>query len=177
MQNWVIVDEKYLDYLRAVEPRIPNSNYGTDKYKPFFGVLFEKGDLAYITQISHPKPRHSKMRNSLDFVKIFIPDTNPSLPDRFVAVINLNYMFPIHKSLIKYLRYKDIDQHRSFNNAIEKSRYIDLLSKELAQINTLNLEARAKKVYQIKKDFPANVVSSRCFDFQQLELLAIKYIK
>ncbi len=58
MQNWVIIDEKYLDFLRAAEPRIPFSDYGTDKYKPFFGVLFEIGDLVYVTQISHAQPRH-----------------------------------------------------------------------------------------------------------------------
>ena len=34
MQNWVVIEEKYLDYLRATERRIPFSNYGSDKYKP-----------------------------------------------------------------------------------------------------------------------------------------------
>lgn len=56
-------------------------------------------------------------------------------PDRLVAVINLNYMFPIHKSLIKNLEYKDIEKHRTFKTPKEKSQYIDLLTKELAQIN------------------------------------------
>ena len=73
MQNWVVVEEAYLDYLRAAEPRIPFSDYGTDKLKPFFGTLFEVGDLVYVTQVSHPKPRHAKMKNSLDFHKIYVP--------------------------------------------------------------------------------------------------------
>lgn len=58
MQNWVIVDEKYLDYLRGFEPRIPHSNYGEAKLKPFFGALFEVDELVYITQVSHPQTRH-----------------------------------------------------------------------------------------------------------------------
>ena len=43
--KWINVDENYLDYLRNVEPRIPRTDYGSDRYKPFFGVLFEAGDL------------------------------------------------------------------------------------------------------------------------------------
>ena len=33
--NWLVIDEKYLDYLRKTERRIPFSDYGKDKYKPF----------------------------------------------------------------------------------------------------------------------------------------------
>lgn len=32
MQNWVIISEDYLNYLRGFEPRIPHSNYG--EYEP-----------------------------------------------------------------------------------------------------------------------------------------------
>lgn len=177
MQNWVVIDEKYLAFLRSAEPRIPFSNYGSDKYKPFFGVLFEKGDLAYVTQISHAQPRHSSMRNAPDFVKIFIPDRNPMNPDRLVAVVNLNYMFPIHKSLIENLEYRDIDKHRTFKTPQEKSQYIDLLTKELAQINTLGIDIKAQKLYEKKKRFPNDIVSRRCIDFCALEPLAEGYVK
>lgn len=52
--KWINVNEKYLDYLRETEKRIPKTDYGTDRYKPFFGILFEVDDLYYITQVSHP---------------------------------------------------------------------------------------------------------------------------
>ncbi len=177
MQNWVVIDEKYLDFLRKTEKRIPFSDYGTDKYKPFFGVLFEIGDLAYVTQISHAQPRHMKLRNAPDFIKIFIPDRNPMNPDRLVAVVNLNYMFPIHKSLIENLEYKDIEKHRTFKSPQEKSQYIDLLTKELAQINKLGVDTKAKKLYEKKKRFPSDAVSQRCIDFCALEPLAEAYVK
>lgn len=175
MQNWVIIDEKYLDYLRKAETRIPFSDYGTNKYKPFFGVLFEIGDLAYVTQISHAQPRHNHLRNAPDFIKVFIPDRNPTNPDRLVAVINLNYMFPIHKSLIENLEYKDIEKHRTFQSPQEKSQYIDLLTKELAQINKLNIETKAKKLYEKKKRYPNDSAAQRCIDFCSLEPLAEAY--
>lgn len=177
MQNWVVIDENYLKYLRKTENRIPFSDYGTDKYKPFFGVLFEIGDLAYVTQISHAQPRHRTMGNAPDFIKIFIPDRNPMNPDRLAAVVNLNYMFPIHKSLIQNLEYKDIEQHRTFQSQQEKSQYIDLLTKELSQINQLGVDAKAKKLYERKKKFPEDAVSQRCVDFCALEPLAEAYVK
>ncbi|EGQ79730.1 hypothetical protein HMPREF9094_1236, partial [Fusobacterium animalis ATCC 51191] len=48
-----------------------------------------------MTQISSKKPRHLKMKESIDFVKIF-DKTNKKL----ISVINLNYMFPVPKSEI-----------------------------------------------------------------------------
>lgn len=177
MQNWVVIDEKYLNFLRETEQRIPFSDYGTDKYKPFFGVLFEIGDLVYVTQISHAQPRHKTMRNAPDFIKIFIPDRNPMNPDRLVAVINLNYMFPIHKSLLETLEYKNIEKHRTFKTPQEKSQYIDLLTKELAQINQLGIEEKARKLYEKKKKFPSDFVAQRCVDFCALESLAENYVK
>lgn len=177
MQNWVIIDEKYLNFLRATDRRIPFSDYGADKYKPFFGVLFEIGDLAYVTQISHPKARHETMKNAPDFVKIFVKDKNPSNPDRLVAVVNLNYMFPIHKSLLKILEYKNLEDHRTFKTPKEKSQYIDLLSKQLNAINKLGIEGKAVKLYERKKQFPSDFVAKRCVDFCALEVLAYEYIE
>ena len=31
--DWLVIDEDYLNYLRNVEPRIPRSDYGKDKYR------------------------------------------------------------------------------------------------------------------------------------------------
>ena len=177
MQNWVIVDESYLNYLRSFESRIPHSDYGANKLKPFFGVLFEQGNLAYVTQISHAQPRHAKLKNALDFYKVFIPDKNHNLPDRLVAVVNLNYMFPVPKYLLQDLDYKTIDKHRAFNSPAEKSMYIDLLRKELAQINTMGLESKAQKLYALKKAFPNNPIAKRCVDFAELEGYALKYVQ
>ena len=61
------VNEKYLDYLRAFEGRIPRTDYGPDRYKPFFGILFEDEKFYYITQVSHAQDRHKRMKNQPDF--------------------------------------------------------------------------------------------------------------
>lgn len=175
MQNWIVVPEEYLNYLRSSESRIPNSNYGEDKYKPFFGELFSVGNLVYATQISHAQPRHSAIKNSKDFLKIYLPSSIPGQADRLVAVVNLNYMFPIPKNIVEQLEYRDIDKHRTFISDTSKTQYIDLLQKEMAVINTLGVETKAKSLYDLKLKYPDNFVSQRCLDFLELEKLANRY--
>lgn len=174
MQNWLILDEKYLDDLRtSVEPRIPHMDYGKDKLKPFFGVLFEKDDLYYVTQVSHfNQSKHAFMKNAMDFRKIYIPSKILGGQDIPACVVNLNYMFPIPKSLVKNLEYKDITMYRTFKSEQEKSKYIDLLRSELKAINAMNIEDMAKKLYNLKSEHPENRVSLRCFDFAKLEQYA-----
>lgn len=166
MQKWVTISEKYLDYLREFDSRVPFSNYGKNKYKPFFGTLFEKDGLIYVASISHVQQRHISMKNALDFIKIYIPDGKF---DRLVAVVNLRYMFPVPKDIIEELYYRDIAKHRSFSSDEEKSKYIDLLKKELASINTMNFEKKAKRLYLLKNDYPDSKISKQCIEFKLLE--------
>ena len=172
--EWLVVKEDYLKHLRDIESRIPFSDYGSTKYKPFFGILFETDEFYYITQISHAQPRHYKMNNGKDFKKIYDPKDN-----RLLAVVNLNYMFPIPKSLKTIFKYKDIEKHRTFASEKEKSKYIDLLKIEKRVLNSLKLEESARMVYDnkytnIKKDV---ALANRCIDFKHMEELAKEYIK
>ena len=75
VQKWKIINKDYLDYLREnYESRIPRTDYGNDKLKPFFGELMRVGDLAYVTQVSSAKPRHNKIKANIDFQKIIHND-------------------------------------------------------------------------------------------------------
>ena len=164
---------RYLDYLRTIEIRIPRTDYGSDKYKPFFGILFETDDLYYITQVSHPQKRHEKMNEQRDFYKLF----NPQNPKELIAVVNLNYMFPIPKNCTYNFQKNNIQLYRTFKSDEEKSRYIDLLNKELEAINKLNLDEKAKYIYNLKYNKPYNNISKRCVDFKDLEKYAKLYKK
>lgn len=67
--TWKIINEDYADFLRQnYEERIPKTDYGEDKLKPFFGELFRIGDLVYVTQVTSPKPRHFNLKQSIDFL-------------------------------------------------------------------------------------------------------------
>jgi protein AbiQ len=166
--QWINVNEKYLDYLRTFEKRIPLTDYGSDKYKPFFGILFESKNFYYITQVSHAQDRHKKMKNQLDFYKIY----DPQQLHRLIAVVNLNYMFPIPKNEVTPFMKKDIDTYRTFKSEEEKSKYIDLLDTELKMINTMNLSKAAKELYEKKYSLPDSKIAKRCLDYKMLEEFA-----
>lgn len=93
--KWYTVEDDLLSYLRKTEERIPKIDYGNHRLKPFFGALFEVDDLIYVTQVSSLKPRHSTMKEDLDLIKLY--DGN-----RLIAVVNLNYMFPVPKRKYDY---------------------------------------------------------------------------
>ena len=161
-----------MDYLRNnYEIRIPFSYYGKDKFKPFFGSLFEIEDMVYVTQISHARSRHLKLKQNLDFYKIYHPNDG-----RLLSVINLNYMFPIHKTLLIDLKYKDIDKYRAFINDEERGKYIDLLNIELKEINKISISKNAIKIYNLKHEYPDSYIAKRSFDFKDLEKACCLYM-
>lgn len=169
--RWINVDEKYLDYLRGHEKRIPMTDYGSDKYKPFFGVLFEVDDLYYVTQVSHPQARHYKLSQQKDFFKIF----DPRDYKRLIAVVNLNYMFPIPKKYTSDFDKKNIHLYRTFVSEQAKNKYIHLLNTELKSINKMDLGTKARALYSLKYELPNDSVSKRCIDFKEMERLAKLY--
>lgn len=171
--QWCIINNKYLDYLKETESRVPNYSYenqrkdGTTKklFKPFFAVILENNDFSYVAQVNHPQPRHNSMIETLDFIKLFDPkDTK-----KILCVVNLNYMFPVPKKEISYLDNNSIGLMRDFDSPIEKQNYIMLLGKEMAQINNRNLEQQAAKLFYRVKNNPNSSISKRCFNYTNLE--------
>ncbi len=169
--KWLIVEQDYLEYLRENgDHRIPLSNYGNDKYKPFFGSLFQSNDCYYVTQVSHPQRKHYTLKDSSDFKRIFVPDSN-----KLLAVVNLNYMFPIPKELYKELDYREIDKYKDFKNDDDRNKYIDLLNRELDEINNMDLCHSSLIVYENKYNNPDSRLAQRSLNYRQLEKLALKY--
>ena len=171
--KWINVDEEYLDYLRSFEKRIPKTDYGSNKYKPFFGILFETDNLYYVTQVSHPQKRYKKLKQQKDFYKIY----DPTDSKRFIAVVNLNYMFPIPKECTSKFMKKEIDTYRTFDSDEAKTQYIRLLNKELKAINKMDLGTKALELYELKYSEPNSTISKRCIDFKRIEELAKLYNK
>jgi len=166
--RWYSIDEGYLTYLRGIEGRIPYIDYGSDKFKPFFGALFEIGDLVYLTQVSSPKPRHNRMGENVDFFKLY-------RGTRLVSVVNLNYMFPVPKNMLIKVNYGKIDEFLEFDSEESKSYYIGLLKLELREIKRKDINIKAQELYAFKYVHPEDNVSKRCFDFKMLEVKAVEY--
>lgn len=66
---WIEIDEDYLMYLRDNgDPRVPQQNYGKNKFKPFF-KLFSLGEIVYVTSVTSPKEKYKYFKEDLDFTK------------------------------------------------------------------------------------------------------------
>lgn len=87
--------------------------YGT-KLKLHIGVLLIVGDFYYYVPISSAKPKHHRMSNSLDFLKLQDNSTG-----YLYAVLNINNMIPVPSSCVTQLKYNQIE---SFVHSVGKKR-------------------------------------------------------
>lgn len=115
----VKVNLKYRDFLRKYENKVPY-DAGEKELKPFIGILFNIGNCEYFAPLSSPKPKHSRLANTLDLIKI---------DDGKLGVINFNNMIPVNKS-----NYNIIDLNEKTNDK-NKSARILLLKNQLRWLN------------------------------------------
>ena len=84
----VTVNSKYCEYLRQYDYRV-SFNSNEKETRPFVGILFEINEIKYFAPLSSPKPKHQKMKNTIDFYKI---DSGK------LGAINFNNMIPVPTS-------------------------------------------------------------------------------
>ncbi len=165
MNNKLIIvrlDSKYCDYLREFDNKVPY-NYSKKELRPFVGVLFKINKCMYFAPLSSPKPKHLKMKSTIDFLKI----DNGKL-----GAINFNNMLPVKKKNIIIL---DLNKN-PLNKSEEK--YLNLLKNQLYWLNrnSERLYKKSKKLYDkyLNNTLKENV-AKRCCNFKLLEDKCNKY--
>lgn len=160
----VTVDYKYCDYLREFDKRVIY-NAGTKKIRPFIGVLFMVENIKYFAPLSSPKPKHKKLKNTLDLIKI---------KDGEYGVVNLNNMIPLIDGM-----YTLVDLNKKYVNKKDIFR-IELLTNQLRwlTVNREDIYFKSKLLYNLYKNnkLPKNV-RNRCCNFILLEEKCIDYKK
>lgn len=163
--HFIKIKEEYLQYLKKNDVRIPNQDYGENKYKPFYilASINNDEDVFYVTQTTSPKPRHKHMGETTDFKKIYDHQTG-----KYLGATNLNYMFPVLPEYIEHLSMQDIkdmvgEENCKRMNAIKYA------------LGRMELENAYKTLYQLKYNEPENKASKRCLDFKQLEAKMLEY--
>ena len=86
----VRIDSNYCDFLRKYDNRVIY-NKNDKELRPFIGILFTIDDYEYFAPLSSPKPKHKKMKNTLDFFKI---------KDGELGAVNFNNMIPVKEKII-----------------------------------------------------------------------------
>ena len=90
------VDPAYVSYLsQFTEHLFHNKNPGQQNSRKYIGVLITVHSVNYFAPLSSFKPKHHKMSESVDFLKI-----------KNYAVININNMFPVPEGLYFFQREK-----------------------------------------------------------------------
>lgn len=160
----ITVNSKYCDYLRNYDYRV-SFNANEKELRPFVGVLFIIGNIKYFAPLSSPKPKHLKMKNTIDFYKI---------DGGKLGAINFNNMIPIPETEYEYVDTKT----QSLKD--KEKQYKELLKDQLRWLNRngQNLRVRAKTLYDKRINLElSNKIADRCCDFVLLEEKCIEYIR
>ncbi len=170
--DWYIVDKKYVAYLMQFDSRVGYVEYG-ERIKLHVGVVLDIDGIQYYVPVSSPKPKHYKMGNTMDFLRI-----EDKLKSSLYAVLNLNNMIPVPTQCISRLRYNEIQNYRSFKNEKERLDYIYLLQNEKLIIDGMadTIKKKAERLYKSVIEKPDSRLSQRCCNFKILEAAAEKYI-
>ena len=95
------VNSKYIDYLIPYAPHLfHNKKPGQHNERKYIGIILIVNNMNYFTPLSSYKPKHDKMKNCLDFLKI-----------GNYAVININNMFPVPEGEYQYVHIPEIKKH------------------------------------------------------------------
>ena len=154
------IENKYIDYLSPHAPHLfHNKQAGQQNERKYIGIVLQVNGFDYFAPLSSFKPKHNKMSEMIDFIKI-----------KKYAVINLNNMFPVPLSECFYVDIsKEKDEH-----------YRALLLSEYRYIKSIQEKIRknASNVYKHKIEHGNSTgLAKRCNDFILLEGLCREYKK
>ncbi|MBQ9544005.1 MAG: type III toxin-antitoxin system ToxN/AbiQ family toxin [Clostridia bacterium] len=145
------IDSDYITYLSAFAPHLfLNKKPSQKNERKYIGIVFQVNQFNYFAPLSSFKEKHKSMREQIDFLKV-----------KNYAVINLNNMFPVPLSEVRFI---------NFNDELDL-RYRSLLLSEYRFIKSIQEKIRknAQTVYKLKLKNDGSVLCKRCNDFLLLE--------
>ncbi|MEG0977266.1 MAG: type III toxin-antitoxin system ToxN/AbiQ family toxin [Bacilli bacterium] len=115
----VRINTDYCNYLRKFDDKVPY-NFKVKELRPFIGILFTVNECMYFAPLSSPKPKHLKLKDKIDFLK---------LDGGKLGAINFNNMLPVSEKNIIYLNlYEE-------NLSLSEKMYNSLLKSQLYWLN------------------------------------------
>lgn len=113
--HYIYINEEYLNFIREGASWLAYTNY-EGKYKPYIGILLQNDECCFVAPVSSYKDKYDKILDSPSFVAVYDHEYN-----KMISSVNLSRMFPVPKSEMIEVRYKDIEKYRTFNNALKKA--------------------------------------------------------
>lgn len=166
--NLFLIDMKYIrdlahvdDHVMSVSPQVGKAS------RPFVGIVVVCKSRAYCVPLSSPKPKHTSMKNDIDFMKIYDGE-------KLIGVLNFNNMVPVDELFLK-----PVDMKITGIDSKSTKQYKTMLAKQLTwcQQNQEAIVKRANRLYQMIVDGKANSeLRKRCCDFLLLESILAKRV-
>ena len=146
------IDEKYIDFLSQFSEHLFHNAKVSQTYsRKYIGILFEINGIKYFAPLSSFKPKHKRLSETVDFIKI-----------GDMAVINLNNMFPVPENAYS-LKNQNTEQNQQYRTLLNNE--IRIIKQKTEQI--IN---NAKTVYNHKMTNDGkSKLSQRCNNFKLLE--------
>lgn len=162
------IDMKYIrslakvdDNVLSVSPQIGKSS------RPFVGLIVIFDNIPYCVPLSSPKPKHSKMKNDVDFYKIFDPN------NVLIGVLNFNNMIPVNNNVVTKL---DLKIHAKDNVATKLYKKLAANQLNYCRQNQAAIISKANKLYTLITTGKPNIMlRKRCCNFSKLEETLAKY--
>ena len=110
------INAAYINYLVPYAPHLfHNRQQGQANERKYIGIVLQVNGLDYFAPLSSFKPKHRRMKEGLDFIKI-----------KDYAVINLNNMFPVPLSECRYVNFESIQEKiRKNANTLYKHKQVN----------------------------------------------------
>lgn len=138
--NLYFIDMKYIRNLAKVDDHVMSVSAQAGKEtRPFVGIVIICGTKKYCVPLSSPKPKHSSMKNDVDFMKIMDGE-------KLIGVLNFNNMIPVDESCTIPLNLRIVGK----DDAVTK-KYKKMAAKQLdwCQHNQETIVKRANKLYRM----------------------------
>lgn len=154
------VDDNYVNYLRAFEPKIPNLNYGqAHKDKFVCGVVLDINGICYYAPVFSNKTLYKTSFPILD-----------SANNCTLSTLRLSFMFPVPQAVLTLVDFSQIKlQDINYYNLVEKER-------DYCLHNASKIKSKAEQVYRMGNN-PNHFLNKTCCDFKLLETKYHEYCK
>ena len=152
------INAAYINYLVPYAPHLfHNRQQGQANERKYIGIVLQVNGLDYFAPLSSFKPKHRRMKEGLDFIRI-----------KDYAVINLNNMFPVPLSECRYVNFETARDPKDKLLLLAEYRFIKSIQEKIRKnANTLY------KHKQVNGD--KTPLAKRCNDFALLETMCKKY--
>ena len=97
--KFVLISDKYIDYLRKTEPRVMSNKAESRVYhRKYLGIIQELNGFKYFIPLSSPKPKDYSQNGKLktdSLITIYMKDSR-----RLYGTLRFNNMIPVPDSEI-----------------------------------------------------------------------------